>query len=108
MGKVTDGERSTQTGLEGQVPGNSEQRARKSPGSTGERSSSGVLVAKEPLSWVYRRPWFRRETGRLRNHRELGNGRKGSWPGTLEQECKAPDLPHGRNTQFWSKAGLAD
>lgn len=56
---------------------NSEQRARKSPGSTGEGSSSGVLVAKEPLSWVYRRPGFGRESGLLRNHRELGKRRKG-------------------------------
>lgn len=41
MGRVKDGERSTQTGLEGQVPGNSEQRATKSP---------AVHWAKEPLS----------------------------------------------------------
>lgn len=82
-GKVTDGERALRQAWEGQVPRNSEQRARKPPGSPGERSSSGVLVAKGPLSWVYRRPWFRKETGLLRNHRELGNGRKGSWPGTL-------------------------
>lgn len=42
----------------------------------------------------------------LRNHRELGNRRKGSWPGTVGTRNVRPpeDLPHGRRTQLRSKA----
>lgn len=70
---------STQTGLEGQVPGNSEQRATVSWGPLGKGAPlSGALVAREPLSWVCRTPWFGRET---EESQELGNRREGSWPG---------------------------
>lgn len=109
MGRVMDGERSTQTGLEGQVLGT----VSRGPGLLGPLGKgaplSGALVAREPLSRVCRRPWFRRQTGLLRNHRELGNRRKGSWPGTLgTRNVKPPGLPHGTSTQFRSKARLVD
>lgn len=46
------------------------------------------------------------ETGLLRNHRELGNRRKGSWPGTVGTRNVRPpeDLPHGMRTQVQSNA----
>lgn len=46
------------------------------------------------------------ETGLLRNHRELGNRRKGSWPGTGGTRNVRPpeDLPHGMRTQSQSNA----
>lgn len=94
-GEVMDGERSTRTGLEGQVPGNSEQRARKPPGVHWERSPSQKLWWQEsPLAGrVCRRPWFGRQTG-LRNDRELGSRRKGSRPGTLGTGNVSPQAFH--------------
>lgn len=35
-----------------------------------------TLVRKEPVSWVYRRPWLRKKTYLLRNHKELRSRRE--------------------------------
>lgn len=88
---MTDGEQSIlRQVLRCRFLGNSQQRVRKSPGGPLGKGAplSGVLVGEEPLSWVYKRPWFRRETGLLRNHRELGNRREGVMArNTRNKEC---------------------
>lgn len=61
---MTDGERSIlRQALRCGFLGNSQQRARKCPGGPtgGGTPLPGVLVGEEPLSWVHRRLWLRRE-----------------------------------------------
>lgn len=60
---------------------------------------------------LHRRPWLRRETGFLRNHKKLASGRKGVMArNTRNKECKPPHphpvIPHGMRTQFQSNARL--
>lgn len=91
---MTDGERSIlRQALRCGFLGNSQQRARKSPGGPlgGRAPLSGVSVGEEPLSWVHRRPWLRRETGL---EKPQGTGKRGgSWPGALGTRNVRPQRP---------------
>lgn len=82
-----------QTGLEVWVPWEQSAEGQKvSWGSTGGRAPlSGVSVGEEPLSWVHRRPWLRRETGL---EKPQGTGKRGgSWPGALGTRNVRPQRP---------------